>query len=815
MKAVIMAGGEGARLRPLTCNHPKPMVPLLGRPMMEYIIKLLSRHNMQELAVTLQYLPESIKEHFEDGEEWGVCLSYFLENEPLGTAGSVKNAASLLNETFLVISGDCLTDMDLTAAVRFHLRKKALATIVLTSRDDPLEYGVVMTDRLGKITRFLEKPGWGEVFSDTVNTGIYILEPEVLRYIPDGKKFDFSRDLFPMLLAEGKPLYGCVLPGYWCDIGSLEEYIKAQHDMLSGKVSVQIPAPEKEKGVWVYPDVELADDSRLLPPVFIGPGSRVEAGTTIGEHSIIGAHNCIGPGAKVERGITWEGVNLAAGSVLKGGILGQKSFLDEGAVVNEESVLGDRCMLGKGSIIRPGVKVWPDKRVESGVVLRANLVWGSRARRFLFGVDGIRGRLDTDLRPETVVSLGASFGFILGRGRRAVVGSEPGVAASGLLRDGIKVGLRSAGIEVYDLGEVTCAMARFAVTMSGAQGGAYLYTPPGEKESLCLRFLDSEGLNFSRSDERKLEQLYCRDDFVRVLPGELMGEVQVPAMEEKYKDYLLQGVDRPAIQKSKYEIVLSCPSGLVRDLLFSLLEELGCSLLYLPQPCSSAFSPRLFAEETVRETGKKAGADLGAVLNPDGERLYLTTANGRLLEDEELQALITLLQLRHRFLPSIVVPVTAPCVHEELAQHLRGQVIRTSTSSRKRMEGLRSAGVSFPPQTFDGIRILLELLDFMTAEQKDLEELLQEIPPFHLKEKKIPCPWNQKGRIMRQLVEKTGSERVELIEGLKVYEPDGWALILPDAEEPAYRIIAEGRTRESAGSLADLYLERVRVLQQE
>lgn len=374
LKAVIMAGGEGARLRPLTCDRPKPMVPLLGRPMLEYILKLLQKHELQELAVTLHYLPGLIKEHFGSGEDWGVSLNYFLENEPLGTAGSVKNAASLLDETFLVISGDCLTDIDLTEALHFHRRKKASVSIVLTPREDPFEYGIVMTDAAGKITRFLEKPSRGEVFSDTVNTGIYILEPEVLSYIPEGKKFDFSRDLFPLLLAENKPFFGCVLPGYWCDIGSLVQYTQAQHDMLAGRVAVEFPAAEKEKGIWISPGVELDEDSRLLPPVFIGPGSRICAGATVGEYAVIGAQNCIGAGAEVNRGITWDGVNLASRAALKGGILGQKALLESGATVYEEAVLGDRSVLGEASVINPGVLVWPNKRVERNVVLRSNLV---------------------------------------------------------------------------------------------------------------------------------------------------------------------------------------------------------------------------------------------------------------------------------------------------------------------------------------------------------------------------------------------------------------------------------------------------------
>lgn len=202
MIAIIMAGGEGSRLRPLTCNRPKPMVPVANRPMMSHIVDLLKIHGFTDVAVTLQYMPGFIKDHFGNGAGHCINMQYYVEEVPLGTAGSVKNCGKFLDETFLVISGDSLTDLDLSHAVEFHRRRGAMATLVLTRVECPLEYGVVITQPDGRIAQFLEKPAWGEVFSDTVNTGIYVLEPEVLDYIEPGRMFDFSKDLFPLLLRE-------------------------------------------------------------------------------------------------------------------------------------------------------------------------------------------------------------------------------------------------------------------------------------------------------------------------------------------------------------------------------------------------------------------------------------------------------------------------------------------------------------------------------------------------------------------------------------------------------------------------------------
>jgi len=215
-----MAGGEGSRLRPLTCNRPKPMVPVVTRPILEHILNLVKRHKISEVILTLQFMPAAIMNHFGDGSDFGVRMRYVVEESPLGTAGSVRNAARLLDEPFIVLSGDALTDFDLTSLMESHRASGAKVTLGLTRVPNPLEYGIVITAEDGSIKRFLEKPSWGEVFSDTVNTGIYVLNPDVLEFIPEGRQFDFSKDLFPRLLRDGRPLFGKVLDGYWCDIGT-------------------------------------------------------------------------------------------------------------------------------------------------------------------------------------------------------------------------------------------------------------------------------------------------------------------------------------------------------------------------------------------------------------------------------------------------------------------------------------------------------------------------------------------------------------------------------------------------------------------
>src|ERR1700677_426916 len=236
MKGVLMAGGEGSRLRPLTSRRPKPLAPVAGKPVMEHIIGLLRRHGITEIVATLHYLADEVESYFDSGSDFGVTMEYVVEDTPLGTAGAVKMAAKLLaGETFIVISGDALTDIDLTALIEHHRREGNDVTIALQRVTNPLEFGVVVTDENGRITRFLEKPSWGEVFSDTINTGIYVLEPDILERMIRGRNYDFSKDLFPEMLRDGAKLGAYIIDAYWPDIGNLEQYQQANYDALEGK----------------------------------------------------------------------------------------------------------------------------------------------------------------------------------------------------------------------------------------------------------------------------------------------------------------------------------------------------------------------------------------------------------------------------------------------------------------------------------------------------------------------------------------------------------------------------------------------------
>src|SRR6266581_3906187 len=341
-----MAGGEGTRLRPMTANQPKPLLPVANQPIMEHVLRLLKRHKFSETVVTVQFLASLVRNYFGAGEDVGMSLQYATEETPLGTAGSVKNAEDALrDEPILVISGDALTDIDLSELVKFHKDNGALVTVGLTRVPDPLEFGIIIVDDDGRIQRFLEKPTWGQVFSDTVNTGIYVMEPEVLARLPAGESVDWSSDVFPSLLERGAPLHGYIAEGYWEDVGTHESYLKAQADVLAGRVEAEIDGFEMSPGVWVAEGAEVDPDAVLKGPLAIGDYAKIEAGAELREFTVIGSNVVVKEGAFLHRAVVHNNVYVGQGVTLRGCVIGKNTDVMRLARIEEAAVVGDECVV--------------------------------------------------------------------------------------------------------------------------------------------------------------------------------------------------------------------------------------------------------------------------------------------------------------------------------------------------------------------------------------------------------------------------------------------------------------------------------------
>jgi len=811
MKAVIMAGGEGSRLRPLTCTRPKPMMPVLNRPIMHYTVELLKKHGFDEVGVTLQYKPDEIIEYFGGGEKYGIEVRYFLEDIPLGTAGSVKNAEEFLDDTFVVISGDALTDFDLKRAVEFHRERGAMATLVLAKVDCPLEYGVVITEESGRVRRFLEKPGWGEVFSDTVNTGIYILEPEVLGYFKKRKFFDFSKDLFPLLLEKKKPLYGIVLPGYWCDIGNLMQYVQSHLDVLDGRVNVKVSGRETKPGIWVGEGVYIDDSAKIIGPSFIGDGCQVGANAVIGPYAVLGGDCLVRENASVRRSVVWNNTYLGTGSELRGAVLGSRVKVQPRVGIYEGGVVGDNSVIKEGAELKPGVKVWPYKQVEQGSVVQKNLVWGNNYSKAAFGAEGITGLANVDITPEFAASAGTVFGSILKPGARVAVSSD-NYPVSRMIKGALACGLQSAGVEVVDLGPGITSMNRYAVRVLECKGGVHIKIHPGGSDKVTLVFVDERGGNLNRSMERKIENILARGDFKRVENSQIIEQQFVPAVAESYMKAITEGIDLEALKRKGFVLVLEYDQRNLGRFVSHLENELGLQVERVGIFENLQFF-KAGAGELVKLVAKKDFA-LGAALDENAENLLLVDERGRIVKDELLQALISLILLKSGE-GLTVVPVTASGVFEDLAARYQGKVVRTKSGlqdfSCKVMELWGDNGDNLVSLLyFDGVAALIKILDFLAKNNTYLSALVDEVPPFFLKREDVLVPWQAKGRVIRELIESEGeSSELELLDGVKIYRPEGWALVLPDPEKPVCRVFSEGMSMEIAESLTEMYVSKI------
>ncbi len=795
MKAIIMAGGEGTRLRPLTCTMPKPMARILNRPVMEHILLLLRRHGITEIGVTLMYMPEKIREYFGDGSAWGVHLSYFLEETPLGTAGSVKNAADFLDDDFLVISGDALTDADLSAFLSFHREKEAEATLLLKQMDIPLEYGVVVTAPSGRITRFLEKPGWSRVCSDTVNTGIYLLKPSVLE-LADKLPCDFSKDIFPKLLSEGRALFGFNSADYWCDIGDLDAYRHCHYDAFSGKLRADFGACRLSDGVYAEEGAVIEPGATIVPPVLIGKNAHIKSGAHIDGFSVIGEGTVIESGASIKRSVLYDHVSVGKNAQVRGSILLSRAFAGENTALFEQSVLGEESRLGDDTVVKPGVKIWPGKAVGKGEIIASNLVWGTAKSADLFSPRGISGSIGAELHPAAALKLGGAVGTVIG-GRIGI--SADGSAESLMLKLAAQSGLLSAGCEVFDFGSQPLPISRSGVKVYGLDGAVCASFGGGRGQ---LEVLTKGGLSPDEGLARKLETAFFREEFSHT--GEILPVRDIYEYKLQYLQQVLRGTEK----NIGLRFAAASGSSWGRQLLSSAASALGCTLYLENEDIlpGDKGAIRRFAESVPAR-----GCALGAVLDPACEKMTLIDERGRVLDEDAYKTFAALFVMRQYKNARIYASVSAPGAIDALAAKYQSTVIRTREAPAAFMAGLTGGEADREAQFilhFDAVGAIIRILSFLYREQKPLSAILGEIPAFSMQRREIACRGKDKGRIIRGLLERV--PEADKTDGVKIFEKNGWVLVLPDDHKPSCRIIAHADKEEYAAELTDLYDAKIR-----
>jgi len=816
MKAVILAGGQGSRLRPLTEKIPKPMVRLLGIPIMEHIVRHLAASGVDEIISTLHYRPRTIQDHFVDGAEFGVRMRYTLEKKPLGTAGSVRLGKKYLDETFLVIAGDALVDFDFNAFLEFHRRKKAKVSLCLTRVLEPGEFGIVITDEEGRVQRFLEKPGPAEVFSDTINTGIYLIEPDILNYVPSRRSFDFANDLFPALMEEKVPMYGYVAEGYWSDIGSLDQLRQAHWDFLDGKVNLPVGGTRIRDQVWVGKDTKITSCEDITAPCWIGDNVQLRRGARVGPYTVLDQNVEVDRFASVNRSIVMRNCYIGERSSLRNVIAAPKNLIEAECELEDAAVLGSGCHLGKRVIVKSSVLVWPDKEIDSGATITENLVWESLTRPSIFGSRGISGLANLHITPEYVAVIGKAFGTWIKKGQRVAV-SRDRHPFSRLIKRAVVSGLLAVGVDVDDLEEGPIPITRYVTGYArNLSGGMHVCMSFDHDEVVRIEMYNAAGLPLSRDVRRKVEATFYRADFPKI-SIDAVGVLRYPGrVYDRYVDHLMDQIDLSSLKRAADSLIYHASDDIGSRVLSSLLEHCGANALQL-----GVLAADIEEQQASLAKIAKMNRRLGLFIFRNAESLLLVDETGRMISPERTQELLTVAFMRS--MPkggSIFLPADHSAFLWEMAMELGHKVHLTRMEPAARlaevtaMAGSETEWLEFTHfyLNFDALAGALRLLEFLGREECTLHEFDASVATSSRSSFVLDCPWDQMGRFMRELANLPEADLSAVPEGVRLTFDTGSVFVLPSADHPEMRVTVETGMLNALAQMEDEVRQRLQRL---
>ncbi|MDQ6853945.1 MAG: mannose-1-phosphate guanyltransferase, partial [Actinomycetota bacterium] len=692
--------------------------------------------------------------------------------------------------------------------------------------ENPLEFGIVITKPDGSIERFLEKPSWGEVFSDTINTGIYVLEPGIFDFIPGDESVDFAGDVFPAVLDKKLPLMGTVVDGYWEDVGTLEAYLRAHQDGLDQRVRIDIDGFRIGEGIWLGEGADVDPAARIDGPVVIGDNCRIEAGAHLREYTVLGTDVVVKAEAFVERAVCHDHVYVGPGARLRGCVIGRSTDLRAHARVEEGVIVGDECFVGEQAVINPGVKVYPFKTVENGAVVNSSIVWESRGARTLFGRRGIRGLANVDVTPEVAIRVATAYGTALKKGATVTTSRDTSRIARALKRAMIG-GVNLAGINVDDVELATVPLTRFQVRNSHARGGITTRLAPGDPDTVEIRFFDADGRDIDESMQRRIERLLYREDYRRAFAADI-GDIEYPPRSlEFYTSALMDTVDSDRLLEHGFKVVLDYSYGAASIVMPSVLAKTGAEVLAVNPYASTASATAALEERSARVSRLSdlvlaSGSHIGVAMDPDGETATIIDDEGHALtNDQALLALLSLVTEAKRG-ARVALPVAVSRVAERIANDNGATITWTKLSAQHLMEVASTGDIDFAASpdggfiwpdfmpAFDATATLVKLLDLLASTGRTLSSVVKELPRLHMAHESVATPWERKGAVMREMVERAGSRDVVLVDGVKVLHPDGWALVLPDPEEAITHVWSESDSDQNARQLAQEYARRIR-----
>lgn len=827
VKAIIMAGGEGTRLRPLTVNRPKPLVPLINKPLMEHVIYLLKKNGFKEIGVTLHYLPNTVMRYFGDGSDFGVKIYYSIEEKPLGTAGGVKYLVEKYgwNETLIIISGDVFTNIDLNKMLAYHKKKGSIFTMAVRRTDDPTKYGIALVDEEGRVRRFLEKPSWSEVFSDLINMGIYIIEPEAIDMIPYNEEYDFAKNLIPNILKYDEPIYAWRADEYyWSDIGSIQQYKETHNDILSGKVKIDSKILGKEfvRGVYVGENTAVEDLDNIIPPVAIGNDTRIKSNTIIGPLTVIGSNNIVESGAKIEKSIIWDHSYIGPASTIINSIICNNVHVGDHVAIMEGAVIGDDTRIGRGSIIRPNIKVWPSKIIDPYTIVSINIKWGIRWYKTLIEPWGITGLLNIEITPELASRIGSAIGSSLLRSGKIAVARDT-YASSRIVKHSLVAGIMSTGISVDDLRISPLPVLTNYIKKKKLNGGIHISSLVYDPLRIRIKIFDHTGRFITSSQAKRIENIFFKEAFRKVL-GDQVGDLY-PTIDhiDQYIEDVIRHLSLEDIRRLN-RVLIDCSYGSAGSLWPRLVRETGLSIYQVNcNELSPIMPPREpFIHGSVDSAIKiipLLGLSAGFIYDSDADKMIMITDSGKVVSGDQLIVLIAKILLETRGKGKIVIPHNSSKTIVDTIREYGGEVIFAEQGLMGLSEHINEnvlmaaderGGIIYPWLHYgsDAIYTTLLILEYLGSTGYNLSALLDQIPRTTVVKKTIIIPYSQRGKFMRMIYEELKEKEIDTLDGIKIVEENlGFGYIRPLPNEPLIEITAESDTPDRAEKLAKILLD--------
>jgi mannose-1-phosphate guanylyltransferase/phosphomannomutase len=821
MKAIVLAGGFGTRIQPLTNSVPKPMLPILNRPMMEHIIiKLRDELGITDIGILLYFKPDIIKDHFKDGKNLGVNIEYFLPDDDYGTAGAVAFAREFLDETFIIVSGDLVTNFDFKKIKKFHEKKKSQLTITLTPVENPLQFGVVIANEEDRIEKFLEKPSWGEVFSDTINTGIYIIEPDVLDLIPFRQNYDFAKDLFPDMMKRDIALWGCPLKGYWRDVGNPESYRDVYKDIMNGDISLPYKgnSEEVDKGV-VYREkgVKLNKKIRVEGTVILGNNVSIDEGVTL-KDCVIGDNTRVSKHSEVIDTVLWHNVKIGTKVKLNNSVICNDNIIKDDSKASFGVIMAEKCLVNKKVSFEKDIIMWPDKVVEASSVISANIIWGNKYKSSIFEDGAVIGRTNIELSCQMSTKLAEAFGSILPEGSSIYI-SRDYHNATFMLKRAFLGGILSTGVNVVDPYNVPSNVMRHALNRKEEMAaGVHFRQSVFDPTQTEIIFYTSEGLTVDSKVAQSIERIFFRENFRRVQYTEIGTVSEDKGLSEEYIEAIQSSFDKKLFKDTDLKIAADIMNGSTSDIYPKIINELGVENIILNAHKSDKIKSNdvVKTQENMQNIVRAMNLDCGFIIYPNGHKLQVVDDKGDLIYDYKLLlAVLALLDSTTEKKLKVLLPAWAPdFVEYENIEVSREKLANFKAKQLLEYDLIADSDGHFAFNEFglnrDAIFTSFKILELLEKSGKKLSKLLKDIPGFVYKGENIPCPSSHKGKMMRKFLEDGKDKKTSSVDGVKIWmNDDEWILMVPDQHNEYLNLYVQAEDGKSAGKIFYSYQDKI------